>query len=341
MLEALPVTSPARPARATRSAITRASSSSSAGRSDTGSWVCPRGAAQRADRRSLVSRSSGSIAASAAAPGVAAARRTAQGTCALRARRGRTRVAIAGAADAGARRPRAGARAPASADERRASRPSESSSAPATRRLSSSRSTLAGNSAQHRPQLGERPVPALGAAKVRPLEDPIDVEDDERHRAARRARAAPRPPSRSIRSAGSAPCGQRHHPQLELAPGGQPRRPEHRLLAGAVGIEAELEHRDDPLELRDLLLGQRGAHDPDRVAQPGLVQREHVGVALDEDHPPGLARRPRGPGRCRTAGCACGRARRRRCSGTSGAGPRASPAPRSRVRGRGRRPRGT
>ena len=41
------------------------------------------------------------------------------------------------------------------------------------------------------------------------------------------------------------------------------------------------------LELADLFLGQRGSHDPDRVAHPRLVHGEHIGVALDEDHPVG------------------------------------------------------
>src|SRR6185312_10483495 len=38
-------------------------------------------------------------------------------------------------------------------------------------------------------------------------------------------------------------------------------------------------------QLADLLLGERGAHDPDGVADAGLVQGQYVGVALDEDHP--------------------------------------------------------
>ena len=66
--------------------------------------------------------------------------------------------------------------------------------------------------------------------------------------------------------------------------------PKHRVLAGAVGVETQHEHRRDALELADLLLGQSGSHDPDGVGQARLVQREHVGVALDQNHVPGSGR---------------------------------------------------
>ena len=56
------------------------------------------------------------------------------------------------------------------------------------------------------------------------------------------------------------------------------------------GIKAQLEDLHTALELADLFLGQRGSHDPDGVAQARLVQREHVGIALDENHPPGSGR---------------------------------------------------
>ena len=38
-------------------------------------------------------------------------------------------------------------------------------------------------------------------------------------------------------------------------------------------------------------LGDRRAHHRDRLLDPGLVQGEHVGVALDDDRPPGLGDR--------------------------------------------------
>ena len=112
---------------------------------------------------------------------------------------------------------------------------------PATRRTSSSRRTLAGSS-EHRAQLGQRPVAALGAARVGALEDPLDLEDDERHRAARPGRAAPRrrrarsgPPGRcpsgsgTTRSSSSRPAASRAARSIASWP-------------AAVGVETQLEH---------------------------------------------------------------------------------------------------
>ena len=126
--------------------------------------------------------------------------------------------------------------------------------------------------------------------------------------------------------------GQRDDSQLQVPVVGDLGGAKHRLLAGAVGVETQHEHRRDALELVDLLLGQRGAHDPDRVATgpPGAARARRCSPR------PGSRSRsaPRRPGRdrARTAPRACGRARPRRCSGTSVAGCRASRAPRSRSR---------
>ena len=72
-------------------------------------------------------------------------------------------------------------------------------------------------------------------------------------------------------------------------------------------------------------------------AKPGLVQGEHVRVALDHEHPTLAAWRAGGRGRCRTASGPCGRPAPRGSSRTSAAGCRASRARRSRARARGRR----
>ena len=118
------------------------------------------------------------------------------------------------------------------------------------------------------------------------------MEDDERNRfldaGAKRVRAL------ALDELGRVgPLGQRDDPELErgLAPLGQPRRPQHRLLAGAIGVEAQVQHADDALELADLLLGQRRAHDPHRVLHPRLMEGEDIRITLDEDHPAGAGRR--------------------------------------------------
>ena len=80
------------------------------------------------------------------------------------------------------------------------------------------------------------------------------------------------------------------HAQLEALPGRHPRRAQHGLAAGRVGVQRQRDHRGESRQLTHLLRGQRRAHDPDRVLEPGLMQREHVGVALG-DHHPSLARR--------------------------------------------------
>ena len=60
---------------------------------------------------------------------------------------------------------------------------------------------------------------------------------------------------------------------------------ERRLLAGRVGVEAEVEALRQPRELPQMMLGQRRSHRRDDRLEPGLPQRDHVGVALDHDRP--------------------------------------------------------
>ena len=168
-----------------------------------------------------------------------------------------------------------------------ASLPSDSSSLPATVRSSSSRSTLACSSASTGRSCSSarsRPSALCVSARSR-IRSTWNATNGRELSTRSRSSSAPALAQQQLGRVG--PLGQRHDAQLELAPCRQPLGPQHRLLTGAVGVEAQLEHGHDPLELADLLLGQRGAHDPDGVAEARLMEREHVGVALDEDHPSG------------------------------------------------------
>jgi hypothetical protein len=150
-----------------------------------------------------------------------------------------------------------------------------------------------GKLGQHWAQLVQGAILPLGAAQIRPLEDALDVEHDERDGGLHQASQCVGPVALD-QLGGVGALGQRDNAQLQLGFGRQPGRAEHRLLPGAVGVEAQHEHPDDSLELAHLLLGQRGAHDPDGVAQAGLVESEDVGVALDQDHLPGARGRRAG-----------------------------------------------
>ena len=52
---------------------------------------------------------------------------------------------------------------------------------------------------------------------------------------------------------------------------------------GRVGVEAEEDALRQPRQLLQLALGERGAHRRDDRLEPGLAQRDHVGVPLDDD----------------------------------------------------------
>ena len=69
---------------------------------------------------------------------------------------------------------------------------------------------------------------------------------------------------------------------------------QRRLLACRVGVEAEVEALRQPRELAQMLLGERRAHRRDDRLEPRLPERDHVGVALDDDRP--VLLRDRGPG---------------------------------------------
>ena len=57
---------------------------------------------------------------------------------------------------------------------------------------------------------------------------------------------------------------------------------ERRRLAGGVAVEREPQPLGEPPELAQLLLGERGAHARNDRLEPGLPQRDHVGVPLDD-----------------------------------------------------------
>ena len=84
-----------------------------------------------------------------------------------------------------------------------------------------------------------------------------------------------------------------------------------RLLPGRVGVEAEVEPAREPLQLLQLALGQRRAHRGDDRLEPGLAQRDHVRVPLDDDARAPASRSPSAPGAGRRGSPTCGRARPR------------------------------
>ena len=86
-------------------------------------------------------------------------------------------------------------------------------------------------------------------------------------------------------SAGSAPSGSGTTRSSSLRPAA---RRAARSIASCPARSASRHSTsvaDRALEDPDLLLGERGAHDRHGAPHPGLVEREHVGVPLDEDHP--------------------------------------------------------
>ena len=77
--------------------------------------------------------------------------------------------------------------------------------------------------------------------------------------------------------------GQRDDAHVEPRPHGELHPAQRGGLAGRVGVEAEVEAARQPAKLLQLRLGERRPHRGDRRAEAGLVEREDVGVALDDD----------------------------------------------------------
>jgi hypothetical protein len=138
---------------------------------------------------------------------------------------------------------------------------------------------------EHRSQRIDDTVLALGGRQVPGVELALHAEADEGHRRLHQ-------PRHRLRAVGLHEVGgigarrERHHAQLEPPARRHASGPQHRLLTRPVGVQRELHARREPRQLADLLLGQRRAHQTDGVAQPGLVHRDHVRVALGDDHAP-------------------------------------------------------
>ena len=160
---------------------------------------------------------------------------------------------------------------------------------------------------EDRPQRADGGVLALGRCEVAGRERALDAEAHERHGAVD-ALAHASAPLLGERSAGSRPAGSDTTRSSSCARRDL-RGAQHRLLSRAVGVERQQHDCASRAQLADLVLGQRRAHDPDGVAQPGLVQREHVRVALAQRHAAGLRGRSPARGRSRRAGGPCGRSR--------------------------------
>ena len=96
--------------------------------------------------------------------------------------------------------------------------------------------------------------------------------------------------------------------------------------------------RVEPRSSLTLPLGERRSHRRDDRLEPRLAQRDHVGVALDDDRAVLLRDRTRGRGGARRGSPTCGRARPRASSRTCRAAgrPRGACAPGSRRSGRAR-----
>ena len=81
------------------------------------------------------------------------------------------------------------------------------------------------------------------------------------------------------------PGRERDDAHVEARPHGQLHPAQRRGLAGGVGVEAEVEMAREPAELLQLRLRQRRPHRGNHGVETGLVEREDVRVALDDERP--------------------------------------------------------
>ena len=108
----------------------------------------------------------------------------------------------------------------------------------------------------------ECPVPAFAACRGQHRQAPAPPRNSSTESAAPAAPANASAPPALTRSAGSAPSGICTTRSPTSRSSAMPRRPQHRLLAGAVGVERQQHARGcHAAQLGELLLGQRGAHD--------------------------------------------------------------------------------
>ena len=276
----------------TSSAIRPASSASSRGRLDAGSSGARaarrRRGAPSGERWASVRRARYSLPSSGRAMHIAS-----------RARSRRSRE-VSSAARRGRRRRAAARRAPASAG------PPLSGCAATTRpiTIAGSRSSRSATRRTRSSRLALSPIPArIGAtsasARSRSAGEPTsvrvehqpDLEGGQLDRAVDQRPEALRPALGGHHLGRVLARRHRRHPQPHLAPRRDPLRPQHRLLPGRVGVERQHHLLDHPRERGDLLVGDRRAHHPDRLLDPGLVQGQHVRVALDHDRPARLGDR--------------------------------------------------
>ena len=88
-------------------------------------------------------------------------------------------------------------------------------------------------------------------------------------------------------------CRQRDDVDVEPLADGELHPAEGRRLPGGVAVEREPQPLRQPPELAQLLLGERRAHARDDRLEPGLAERDHVGVSLDDAR--AVLLRDRGP----------------------------------------------
>ena len=112
---------------------------------------------------------------------------------------------------------------------------------------------------------------------VRPLEDDPDAVVEV-------ALGGPEPPGERVGRVGRVlPLRQRDDADVEPLLHGELHPAQRRLLPRRVGVEAEEQALREPAELPQLVLGERRAHRRDDRLDPGLAERDHVGVPLDDD----------------------------------------------------------
>ena len=63
--------------------------------------------------------------------------------------------------------------------------------------------------------------------------------------------------------------------QLQSAQGG--------FFTGGIGVERQDEPAGEAFEQAELVFGERGAHRRDGIGEAGLVQGDHIQVALHDD----------------------------------------------------------